>query len=245
MDIEFIIYILLILVILNLAFTFYVYCQKPTISLEGFDVSASAEALENLASILDSGNMKVTNLTVTGKLTGNEIEVNNKLNVKGRTVAKDVHADNVQVGGVKIEKHPKGYLKIPAPVEINNALGSNHNVGKPGIIVGNVISTTSLLDTTGHKKGYQPCIDYGISVLAEANKYGLANGSWVSGIGRDYIWGDPDRGGGQRWFAKKAQTPGGNAHRGGGYDFRAFYTNNTPLSPWLGPWYKADGTVKT
>jgi hypothetical protein len=202
MDIEFIIYILLILVILNLAFTFYVYCQKATINLEGFDVNA--EALENLAKVLDSGNMSVTNLTVTSDL---EVKgkAKGKLNVENLEVTGGTKTKDLNLDGIHIRKHPsRSYLKIPYPVEINDAIDGKRNEPYPGIIVGNVITTTA------PGGSFWSATNYGANVLRQMPY--LPNGSRVSELGLQYVFGG--EGGAQNYSVKKMVTPGYGTYHG-------------------------------
>jgi hypothetical protein len=240
MELKTIVIILIVLLVLNLIYTYYVHCRQEIINIEGFEVSQ--EALQDLASMLKEGEMKVTNLEVTGNLKATNAQVSDtllsdyatfskQLSVTGRTNTRDLHLD-----GIKIAKHPsKPYLQIPYPVEINNAMSSEgQNKPVPGLMVGNVISTTSLADD---KKAN----DYAIGVMAEANKLGLPNGSWVSGIGKHYYWSN-DRGDPYNawdlWYAKKMQTPKGLSR--GGYDFLTFLSPNI-LKIYDNIWYNERG----
>ena len=70
--------ILLILVILFLLYKVfqldYTKCNKIEKMTEGFEVNA--EALQNLSAMYDNGTLKVTNLEVTGKLSGAKLDPN-------------------------------------------------------------------------------------------------------------------------------------------------------------------------
>jgi hypothetical protein len=61
---------LFILILLNIILTIVLfsicYRNQTKLNIEGYE--ASKEAVENLASVLNTGNMKVTNLEVTGKV---------------------------------------------------------------------------------------------------------------------------------------------------------------------------------
>lgn len=263
--IETIIIILAILVVINLFWTWCAWSNSRNVNIEGFEVNP--EALSNLASILNTGNLKVTNLEVTsnlkatnadiaqnltaktGKITGavttgslttgpvksttanfTSVTTQNLTSAKSKTgpttadsvtVSKSISTPNVTVSGVAITRDGRGFIRIPSPVEINNAI-SRPNQVKPGIIVPNIISTTA------PSADERTVINNAIGSLKSA--YYVPGGSWIMGVGRKWD-GRGGNYGSQTWYAKKFATPHNLNYNN---KYHAYYAGNG----WRGGWTK-------
>jgi hypothetical protein len=133
--------------------------NKQPLNIEGFDSDISLTALQNLSSMYDDGNLKVTNLDVTGNL-----KVNGEStipSITGTLKTKNIYTDTINA------KHSG----------IFDVISAKNNITAGGFVKGKYLQATN--------KGYFNEV-YVDDLRINKNKIGVPNGSaLVFGSGAD------------------------------------------------------------